>query len=41
MEELLGQCERSPPGSPRDFIRMQDIPEEGELREGEGGSSDS
>lgn len=41
MEELLGQCERSPPGSPRDFVRMQDIPEEGELREGEGGSSDS
>ncbi|XP_075301212.1 rho guanine nucleotide exchange factor 2 isoform X2 [Opisthocomus hoazin] len=36
---------RSPPASPRDFLRMQDIPEEvesgQELKEGDGGSSDS
>ncbi|KAM6229134.1 LOW QUALITY PROTEIN: rho guanine nucleotide exchange factor 2 [Spheniscus humboldti] len=35
----------SPPASPRDFLRMQDIPEEvesgQELKEGDGGSSDS
>ncbi|XP_032060556.1 rho guanine nucleotide exchange factor 2 isoform X2 [Aythya fuligula] len=43
-DEGLGS-RRSPPASPRDFLRMQDIPEEvessQELKEGDGGSSDS
>ncbi|KAM6039335.1 rho guanine nucleotide exchange factor 2 isoform 2-T2 [Chlamydotis macqueenii] len=43
-DEALGS-HRSPPASPRDFLRMQDIPEEvessQELKEGDGGSSDS
>ncbi|XP_068270466.1 rho guanine nucleotide exchange factor 2 isoform X2 [Nyctibius grandis] len=43
-EEALGS-RRSPPASPRDFPRMQDIPEEvesgQELREGDGGAADS
>ncbi|XP_074709039.1 rho guanine nucleotide exchange factor 2 isoform X1 [Strix uralensis] len=43
-DEALGS-RHSPPASPRDFLRMQDIPEEvessQELKEGDGGSSDS
>ncbi|XP_042640564.1 rho guanine nucleotide exchange factor 2 isoform X2 [Tyto alba] len=43
-DEALGS-HHSPPASPRDFLRMQDIPEEvessQELKEGDGGSSDS
>ncbi|XP_033927097.1 rho guanine nucleotide exchange factor 2 isoform X1 [Melopsittacus undulatus] len=43
-DEALGS-RRSPPTSPRDFLRMQDIPEEvessQELKDGDGGSSDS
>ncbi|XP_075593594.1 rho guanine nucleotide exchange factor 2 isoform X4 [Balearica regulorum gibbericeps] len=43
-DEGLGS-RHSPPASPRDFLRMQDIPEEvensQELKEGDGGSSDS
>ncbi|XP_074020547.1 rho guanine nucleotide exchange factor 2 isoform X1 [Numenius arquata] len=43
-DEDLGS-RHSPPASPRDFLRMQDIPEEvensQELKEGDGGSSDS
>ncbi|KAM6309205.1 LOW QUALITY PROTEIN: rho guanine nucleotide exchange factor 2 [Podargus strigoides] len=43
-DESLGSC-CSPPASPRDFVRMQDIPEEvessQELKEGDGGSLDS
>ncbi|XP_062453757.1 rho guanine nucleotide exchange factor 2 isoform X1 [Rhea pennata] len=42
---LEGEGLHSPPASPRDFLRMQDIPEEvessQELKEGDGGSSDS
>ncbi|XP_025902437.1 rho guanine nucleotide exchange factor 2 [Nothoprocta perdicaria] len=45
LEDDALPARRSPPASPRDFLRMQDIPEEvessQELKEGDGGSPDT